>query len=614
MKNALLIGSATYGLCGPERDLELMEDILQPRNFKTVSLKGPGASRAGILEAFEKLIRDSKSGDSALVHYSGHGCLIRNPIPRADPRTTPYQQFLIPTDFNVSSEHDFRGLLDVELSILLERLTEKTRNVVLILDCCHAAGLGRPSMWPRALVDPLESGLPQHLAALRCREQDQRRFAGGNPNVVRLSAAGTNQEACEYDSPDHGRVGLLTESLYLAFQQVGNTPISWQTLGKWVRERVLLINMHQRPELEGPARRLLFDLKEGNQVGTLELFYDQKKPFLRGGRLHGLKAGDSYGLTPLYAEHYDPATGLGEARVCRVHGGVAEVRLTMPGAPPGARAFPLRLSFPEQHVHIKGDPPEALLQGMAASGFLKRGHSRNGNPLMATICISRQTMQLRDDTGLSIGPPSQNPQPILKNLEILARARALSTLTSGADAAALPPDAYCLHWGQIIDRQVKHLPESGSNLHLGDKIYAYVKNTGVQPLFISMFNLGLDRSIALMSHRSRSGIEVVSGDDLWLGFDPYTGVCDWRLTWPKHLSKEQPRSESLVVVISDKPQDLSALETSGVTYREIQQPSQLQLLVSGMGRRPMRHAQQPVCDVCYAVHHLVFHVDPGNQK
>ena len=67
-------------------------------------------------------------------------------------------------------------------------------------------------------------------------------LAAGNPLAVRLSAAGVLESACEYDSFDFDRVGMLTESLYLVLSGRGDEPVSWMTVAKWVRERVLAMN------------------------------------------------------------------------------------------------------------------------------------------------------------------------------------------------------------------------------------------------------------------------------------------------------------------------------------------------------------------------------------
>jgi uncharacterized caspase-like protein len=132
-KGALLIGSQTYGLIGVENDVQAMAELLEPLKFETTRLLGEGAKRQGILEAYEKLIQDTKTSDAAFIFYSGHGGLADNPNYRtaeaAGRRVPRYYQFIVPTDIDDTNETDFRGITNLELSLLLNRLTQKSQNV-----------------------------------------------------------------------------------------------------------------------------------------------------------------------------------------------------------------------------------------------------------------------------------------------------------------------------------------------------------------------------------------------------------------------------------------------------------------------------------------------------
>ncbi|MDJ0840677.1 MAG: caspase family protein [Acidobacteriota bacterium] len=615
MRRALLIGSATYGLLGPEQDLELMTETLEAKGFQVTRLFGAEASRAGILAAMETLIAAGESDDAVLIHYSGHGGLVKNPLWRAgtdhSERQPRYLQFLVPTDIDASDNRDFRGLLDGELSLLLARLSEKTRNIALILDCCHAAGLGRPHMRVRSLKAPWTRGLPHHLMTLRANGGDRRRFAGGNPWVLRLSAAGANQFAGEYHSPRFGPVGLLTESLYLALRQAGEVPVSWLTLGGWVRERVLAMNAHQRPELEGPARRLLFQTRQQEAGGALSFFYFQDRPCLRAGRLHGVRKGNLYGLMDPHADAYRAESCRGLVEADQVHGGYTLVTVkagTMP--PSGLRAFPLSVALPRLNVILEGKPPAALLKAVTASSILETKLREDDMAGAVMVFTHEDYMQLIDETGQTAGPPTRNPNTVLSNLERLARAGILSRMPGGTGRFALPEDAFDLCWGTIQNDSLEALPETGSCLYIGDDIAVYFRNTGRVNLFVNLFNIGLDRTVTLLSHQVRSGVEVRPGDDLWLGFDPYTRVRDWRLGWPDELTRNEPRSESMVVIVSDQPQDLSMLESDGPTCRKVEQLPQLQRLTAQISRNPVRQGRDEGGDVRYAVRHLVFDVAP----
>src|SRR5882672_12578447 len=173
-KHALVVGSKTAGLEGPIGDAERMAAALREVGF-TIDLrtKADEASRDGILEGYERLIRNVEPEDSAVFYYSGHGARVRPSDDRAGSETSGVPralQALVPTDFERSTADQFLGILDVELSVLLARLTARTRNATVILDCCHAAAMSRDgAVRPKALLHPCYVDLEGHLARLRGR-------------------------------------------------------------------------------------------------------------------------------------------------------------------------------------------------------------------------------------------------------------------------------------------------------------------------------------------------------------------------------------------------------------------------------------------------------------
>jgi hypothetical protein len=181
-------------------------------------------------------------------------------------------QAIVPTDLASSTATDWRGITAWELSILQARLTAKTRNVVVILDACHASHMSRDSAAPRvvtrALPHPILAGFEAHLAALRrsygavCDAVDP----VSNADAVRLVACGQKESAFEYgDAADRYR-GVFTEELLAVLAQTGDARPSWASVGAAVRTRVLRRYITQRPDVEGPARRRLFSLVEDDDV------------------------------------------------------------------------------------------------------------------------------------------------------------------------------------------------------------------------------------------------------------------------------------------------------------------------------------------------------------
>ena len=144
-RKALLIGSQIDGLTGVGNDIGSMANALDRWGFTSVRCEAENASRAGILDAYERLIADAERPGRG-GHLLQRARRLRPPAGRRPSSSRPAGygvQFIVPTDYHSSTEDDFRGITSVELSVLLARLTEKTKNATVVLDCCHAAHMSR---------------------------------------------------------------------------------------------------------------------------------------------------------------------------------------------------------------------------------------------------------------------------------------------------------------------------------------------------------------------------------------------------------------------------------------------------------------------------------------
>ena len=116
-------------------------------DFTLQLCKGLNATRNGILAKYDELIQNTAFNDATVIYYSGHGGLAVNPKyqPMEDlgvlsPR---YHQFIVPVDMEETNDEDFRGITSLELSKLLAELTSRSKNVTIIMDCCHSARMSR---------------------------------------------------------------------------------------------------------------------------------------------------------------------------------------------------------------------------------------------------------------------------------------------------------------------------------------------------------------------------------------------------------------------------------------------------------------------------------------
>lgn len=91
-----------------------------------------GADRGKVLTALEELVARADSELTTIVYYSGHGYFVTAGAKK--------EYFLLPYGHHLG---DLAGtaISDAEFAGVLGRL--KAKKVLLLLDCCHAAGLDR---------------------------------------------------------------------------------------------------------------------------------------------------------------------------------------------------------------------------------------------------------------------------------------------------------------------------------------------------------------------------------------------------------------------------------------------------------------------------------------
>jgi Caspase domain len=190
-----------------------------------------------------------------VVYCSGHGSIVHAPE-----ATQLDLQYAVPSDCEESSADDFRGIASVELSIMQARLTERTPNVTVILDCCHAGFMSRDArMHVRWRPGYPYSWLKSHLDRLSARGLPIEKWSTeGNKLAVRVAACTTRQVSFEYDNDQGVRVGVLTESLAMALAAAGKHAVTFADVMDLVRRRIVDLSYDQRPTVEGPANRLLF--------------------------------------------------------------------------------------------------------------------------------------------------------------------------------------------------------------------------------------------------------------------------------------------------------------------------------------------------------------------
>jgi hypothetical protein len=615
---ALIIGSQTHGLTGAIGDAQRVAETLGGFGFDVSRCVGLDATREGILQSYRRLIEACAPDEAAFVYYAGHGAW--------SPEPGRGFQFIVPADFDQSTEEDFRGITAPELSGLLQELTAKTRNVTVVLDCCFAARMFRGlGLMPRALPEVPLWAVRAHLARLQARGV----VLGGpyvesNPHAVRLVASAVDEPAYEYTNMLGVRTGLLTDTFLEVLQEARGLRVSWGQLARHVRERVLARCSLQRPELEGPSRRLLFQLEELEQDPALVYYPERNRHWLRGGRLHGVHLGDEYAVMPLGALGPDRDRALALARVIEVQGGCSRVELEQGAGvslPTGAPAFRIRFANPRRTVMIEGawGPSSPLWlqlrEELEASAFVRQAMEGEQEPVLAHVRLAEEGVDVldreRDRIVHSLPPVVESVREVVHAVEVLARAQTLRELDSGEGAKWID-QALELDWGRVEKGRQVRLPTAGSCLRPGERIYLRLRNGGRSRLYVSVFDVGVTGTVTLLSTSQPSGLVMGPEWVEWLGAHPDGTLAGLELEWPEGIPREGERPETLIIIASDTAVDLRLLETSG--HRSVGAAgSPLERLLHQLWLGGTRAAASPRGEarpMKYAVKRIGFWLDP----
>jgi metacaspase-1 len=165
-KRALLIGINKYQIAGADlrgcvNDVKDLRDALvEFHGFKRgdISVLTDGAATKKAMQAgIQKLVRDSRKGDVALLHYSGHGSNVPDDdSDEADGR----DEILCPTDLNWDDP-----LRDDWLRKTLDGVRPGV-SFTAIMDCCHSGTNTRAILPPDAPVKQRYLPSPSSLKAV----------------------------------------------------------------------------------------------------------------------------------------------------------------------------------------------------------------------------------------------------------------------------------------------------------------------------------------------------------------------------------------------------------------------------------------------------------------
>ncbi|KAH6909161.1 caspase domain-containing protein [Coprinopsis sp. MPI-PUGE-AT-0042] len=258
----------------------LQTDLKVPSN-QIIVLCNKEASRANILDAFEKMKRDTRiqKDDPILIYYAGHASELTRET--GDPI-----QVIFPQDYNQESE--VKAIPDCKIVALLDDLAETHgNNITVILDCCHSGTLNRG-----------EDNEEDPRADTRANGFARR----GVRSHVLLAAFSANEQAREGADACKGR---FTVALLELLRATGAERLVYADVLRYINPI-----SGQKPRCEGYYRnRAFFDAKVVSPSRTY--YYDVKvengKYILLAGSAHGIAEGDEFTIykdqDAIMAEH-----------------------------------------------------------------------------------------------------------------------------------------------------------------------------------------------------------------------------------------------------------------------------------------------------------------------
>jgi hypothetical protein len=247
---ALLVGvgqctDATLSLPVTVQDMQALRQILvnpalcaYPDNDQHIQLlHDQSATKSGILDSLTQL-RDRVAADpeaTVIVYYSGHGWLEQS--------TDCY--YLIPHDFDHYEWRD-TALSASDFNQALRDI--KAKRLLIILDCCHAAGIGTAKDVTASLQ------LPKGVVPIADPKGVLDALSQGEGRVVFTSCRGNEQSWVRQDNTLSVYTHHLIEALQGAASQTGATEVTVfdlaNHLGQAVPATATAMGKQQNPRVE----------------------------------------------------------------------------------------------------------------------------------------------------------------------------------------------------------------------------------------------------------------------------------------------------------------------------------------------------------------------------
>lgn len=613
-RHALLIGINSYpnffggNLAGCVSDVALVAQLLKERflfldaDIEIITdetIEKP--TRSHILTALERLVARTGTDDRVVLYYAGHGSRVRNPK-----RPSGYSETIVPCDSGRSPMPN-RDILNDELRIYLQRLTDRTPHLTLIFDCCHSATLHRDRFGEGLRAVPADyrtvehvsnlgqppdaapadsqwlSRIDRYVAFLACRDQEE-------ANELRLSGA-------QKSAPSQTH-GALTYHLVQELRRCSMEP-SNRELFEIAARRVTVAFPNQHPVCEGALARTVI---QGTATEPLRYALvscvEENTVLLDVGLSHGAVIGSEWEIFPPGTQDFTmQALPRSVARI--VSALAANSRAVLIADPvrvePFSRAVetrrPVEFRLPVELVSVPGTDPDYAKKArilLERSGWLRLASAEPTAvrvyqlpprseasaelpvPQLATVDTECWAVVGQDGELWMQLIPVIRLRLLIDNLEKLARQRFLRNLSN-------PQSPLC---GKIVWQVVTDgTPEDASTFAAstnpaqhaaGTRIELLVWNKHSRALFLNFLLLDAEGGVHILCPPTGGHLEIAAK---WQG--RLKEVEPPALPFPAdHSSLLQRRSADptsirvhILLVVSNSPMDLTPLVQTKVRSR-----------------------------------------------
>lgn len=295
-KRALLIGVDKYPfvnqLNGCVNDVRAMKLLLTSKfgfpALQVKTLEDEGATRKAILDGLHELVNVTQAGDVVVIHYSGHGSQIAD---HSGAEVDGLDETIIPYDY-----HNVQGgaypITDKQIAGALKALSAKTKNITVVLDCCHSGGGTKALEFGLRVItkDTREALRNDDFITTERSAITAAPLKDDHSAYVLLAGCRSDQVSYEVGIAAGQYHGIFTYNLVNVLQR-STGQMTWQEVMEAVKTQVRQAHDDQSPQLEGLN-------KNSFVFGDV---YDQKQAYITaqpaGGNLIKLDGGQIYGFT-----------------------------------------------------------------------------------------------------------------------------------------------------------------------------------------------------------------------------------------------------------------------------------------------------------------------------